>query len=841
MEINVLFLEIQVGLAVMIVLPARVAMRKLPKVYSYLLWLLVFARLLVPVSFESRVALMPSFAGSGRWLEERFDQSDVTAEGESAGKIAGGNAGAAIETVGMCGNGNVSGTDDDVNMGRRAEGKTGNGYNANGMQGTDVKPEAGCDTDTNQEAETTSGVDFRVPEESGNADVPGADVSIGGNYGTGGVALLLIWAVGVAAILIYNGTALLLVKKQIRGAKRLRDNIYTSSQVKEPFTLGVFAPEIYLPPDLEGTEREYIICHEQIHIRRRDYLVKNLAFLLTAVHWFNPFVWAAFYFMGRDMEMSCDETVIRKMGQEIKKQYSQSLLNFARGKCPVAVTPITFGENSVKQRVSNVLAYQETPGWAVIPGAAVLLVVLFMTFTVRSDAQESGSQNENSQRSELQGGNWQKEGLPGNGIISDTGSDTQLSAFNGSSLTVRNAGVTSELLHASLMLARRTPEGALEYWARAYTDRNGDILFQMASDKEKFGQWEKVTQRGDSFAFGESSPWPWGYDHEILMSPDKSTADIIFHMRTSVPEIYLVKETVKIAEQNGLYCVDHGGTWDYYRIETAGEYTEAYGRDGGHDDDNGDGAANGYDRMAELYDDSFYRAILIQLVESGNPDFYQRFTDPVAAARELLHLGAGTGEVTEWHIVSPVQLRSADAELPEWASVMAPSMMSSMAGEGSRVILTYTFAKDGSQVEILMELKEESQGIWGLTGGGIRKVYHMADGPEMIDYDEEGRARGVYVIELSNYGIYRLGAHGGLTCLWAGEVDPEAVTKVYEDKIIIFENPKNAKENSDDETESVFVWDISAGELYRENLIVPQDYEYIFPETDFGVEGDSGL
>lgn len=419
----------------------------------------------------------------------------------------------------------------------------------------------------------------------------------------------------------------------------------------------------------------------------------------------------------------------------------------------------------------------------------------------------------------------------GSGSVSAADPEVRISV-KGSSLAVRDAGACPEIIHAGFLLARKSPYGALECWARAYTDRNGDMLYRLAADEEGFINWERVVQRGDgSFAFGESSPWPWEYDYEILMSPEDSSAEITFHMRTSVPEIYLVREKVRITEAEGLYYVDHESAWDNYRIETGQEYEEAYGHD----------ADNGYAEMAALYDDAFYRTILTQLLNGDNSGFYLKYTDPVTAAKDLLHLGAGEGEVTEWHMVSATQLRSAGTELPEWASMPTAGWLlaSSASGVGSRVLVTYTFAKDGSQAEILMELKEESQGIWGLAGGGIREVYDMVWEPEMMEHGE-GKADLSYVIELSNYGIYRLGAHSGLTCLWAGDVGQEAVARFSDNRLYLFQSLERAEENSADGMEVVFVYDLLTGELYREHLAIPQDYQRIFPEVDFGADGSQG-
>ena len=585
MWINVLFLEIQAGIAVLIILLVRSVMRKLPRVYSYMLWLVVFMRLLIPVSFESPFGVMPSTVESRVWLEENIGWAGMTAVDENMGDTVDSDPGMDMKAVGSGSaaagnNGNAgvtgenfhTGTDSFANGNDKSADAAGEdspmgiehmtGTHEPGNYGIGNMAGQGLDMGVDHMTGGSVGTDFLTDGDNGTGE---PDILQSGSIGTHRnwhlsaiweTVLLILWAAGAAAILIYNGIALLLVKKQINKAERLKDNIYISSQVKSPFTLGIVRPKIYLPGDLSEAEREYIICHERVHIRRKDYLVKNIAFLLTALHWFNPFVWVAFNHMGRDMEMSCDEKVIGEMGEEIKKQYSQSLLNFARGKCPAAMTPITFGENSVKQRVSNVLAYKSVSRRAAVPGAVIIIISAAMIFTVRGNAVQ-----------------------PESGFVADTDSDTQNPAEN-ISLAVKNVGASPEIIQAGFMLARKTPCGALECWARAFTDRNGDMLYQLAADQEGFRQWEMAEERGDgSFAFGESSPWPWEYDYEITVSVEGSAAEITFHMRTSAPEIYLLKEKVRITEFEGLYYIDHESTWDNYSIETAQEYRETY--DGG--------------------------------------------------------------------------------------------------------------------------------------------------------------------------------------------------------------------------------------------------------------------
>jgi len=117
------------------------------------------------------------------------------------------------------------------------------------------------------------------------------------------------------------------VQRQLKSALHIEKSIFESSSISSPFVLGIFRPKIYLPAGLQDSDRTYILRHEQIHIRRGDYAVKIILFAITCVHWFNPLVWLAFGLMSRDMEMSCDEKVVRDLGYDIRKNYSASLLS----------------------------------------------------------------------------------------------------------------------------------------------------------------------------------------------------------------------------------------------------------------------------------------------------------------------------------------------------------------------------------------------------------------------------------------------------------------------------------------------------------------------------------
>lgn len=188
--------------------------------------------------------------------------------------------------------------------------------------------------------------------------------------------ITVLWLIGIVILLIYSIVTLFKLKKQLRGAVCEKDNIYLSKNLSTPFVMGVIRPKIYLPQFLSGVEKGYILLHEQTHIRRLDHVVKLVSFFVLCIHWFNPLVWAAFFYSSKDMEMSCDETVIKKLGNGVKKEYSSSLLSLATGRRIVGGTPLAFGEGDVKRRIKNVLHYKKPALWM---AAAVLIAVLSLS------------------------------------------------------------------------------------------------------------------------------------------------------------------------------------------------------------------------------------------------------------------------------------------------------------------------------------------------------------------------------------------------------------------------------------------------------------------------------
>ena len=185
-------------------------------------------------------------------------------------------------------------------------------------------------------------------------------------------------------------------KKRLRVAVAVEENVYIADDIDSPFVMGVFKPRIYLPDGLSETERQFILVHERHHIRRMDHMWKLFAFAALVVHWFNPLVWLAFALASRDMEMSCDEAVVRQLGAEVRGDYAATLLSLATGKRFFAGTPLAFDEGNPKGRIKNLAKWKKHALWVTIVLAVVcgVLAVCLLTDPLKSEpVQPSPGQN----------------------------------------------------------------------------------------------------------------------------------------------------------------------------------------------------------------------------------------------------------------------------------------------------------------------------------------------------------------------------------------------------------------------------------------------------------------
>ena len=190
-----------------------------------------------------------------------------------------------------------------------------------------------------------------------------------------------IWIIGIFIMLLYTVISYWRIHRKVREAIPFKDNIYLCDHISTPFIFGIIRPKIYMPSAMAETDMEYVIAHENAHIQRHDHLWKPLGFLLLIIHWFNPLIWLAYILLCRDIELACDEKVIKDMGIDSKKPYSNALINCSVPSKMLTACPLAFGEVGVKTRVKTVLNYKKPAFWisttAII--ACIAVAVCFLT------------------------------------------------------------------------------------------------------------------------------------------------------------------------------------------------------------------------------------------------------------------------------------------------------------------------------------------------------------------------------------------------------------------------------------------------------------------------------
>ena len=303
------------------VMALRLLLRKAPKWLLCLLWGVVALRLICPISMESRFSLMPDSLSSGQVLQDvgsgYVGEVDVLYESNA-------------------------------------------GYNA--------AVDAGRQP-------VYSGGSYYVVTEKNSLEAPKTVEN------TVYPILSWVWLAGMLGMLAYTGVSYYALKRKMKEATRLRENIWQCEQAESPFVLGIIKPRIYLPYQLGDSDTANVIAHEQAHIRRKDHWWKPIGFALLSVHWFNPVMWVAYILLCRDIEAACDEKVIRHMEKEQVRAYSTALLHCSIHRRRIAACPLAFGETGVKERIKRIMHYKKPGFWIVL--AAVLVcaavAVCFLT------------------------------------------------------------------------------------------------------------------------------------------------------------------------------------------------------------------------------------------------------------------------------------------------------------------------------------------------------------------------------------------------------------------------------------------------------------------------------
>ena len=200
-----------------------------------------------------------------------------------------------------------------------------------------------------------------------------------------------VWIAGMVLMAVWAFVSWLRLRRRVAEAVPEGEGVWLCDRIGSPFLLGLVRPRIYLPAGLDGESRTYVLAHERAHIRRRDHWVKLVGFLLLAAYWFNPLLWLAYVLLCRDIELACDERVIRELGSQSKKPYSQALLRCSVHRGMIAACPLAFGEVGVKERVKNVLSYKKPAFWVILVSLAVCAAaaVCFLTDPVTRPPEAS--------------------------------------------------------------------------------------------------------------------------------------------------------------------------------------------------------------------------------------------------------------------------------------------------------------------------------------------------------------------------------------------------------------------------------------------------------------------
>lgn len=459
MDISVIFMKIcnmslTATYCIVAVILLRLLLKRQPKIFSYLLWSVVLFRLLCPVSISGSYSLL------------RMDTDLISQE-----KLTGYRESGIVAWQGTT-------LSDDIQE-----------MDENGINGATA-----------------------VIAESGFYEWEAAQ-RVYKAFTVGG----WIWIAGMILLIAYSVWATLKFRKLLQGASRAEDDIFEMEELTTPFVFGIVRPKIYLPAHLHDQERRFVLEHEHVHVARKDYLIKILAWGALCLHWFNPVVWLAYKLMEKDMEMSCDEAVVRKLGYGVKKAYSNALLSLSCDGLKMGGCPIAFGEGAVKSRVQNILSYHKKTA------AAMAFVVILLC-----------------------------------------------AAVVGLSMNPVNAA-TDEVLDEQIQFVTD--------YANAFCDRDGNALVGLYIDEDTaFEHVVELDYVGSSYTFGYSSPWPLGF--RFLMnegnSRDEGKAEIWYYAWTSDPHITVWKEEIEFSETPDGYRVTDSDLKWFDGISSEEEFKEAY-------------------------------------------------------------------------------------------------------------------------------------------------------------------------------------------------------------------------------------------------------------------------
>ena len=324
---QILNMSLTASVIICVVLLCRLLLKRAPKIYSYVLWSVVIFRLLCPVSLSAPISVLGI-----------FDTPVLEQTSENAGD-------------------KLSVTSSIMYI------------------PTDI-----VHTEYPEVTLPIPGVGDRISE-AVNDRLPSGEFQLRADPLEFPVTFATyLWMIGIMGMLVSGIVSYVRLRSNIVGALNLRDNVYVTDHISSPFVIGMINPKIYLPSELDEKEHSYIILHEKHHIHRGDQIFKMVAYIALCIHWFNPLVWLFFKLFVKDMEMSCDEAVVNKLGENIRADYSASLLQLATGRQMLFGSPLAFGETEPTGRIKNLSRWKKPT--LVISAFAIVLCIIAVVVSI---------------------------------------------------------------------------------------------------------------------------------------------------------------------------------------------------------------------------------------------------------------------------------------------------------------------------------------------------------------------------------------------------------------------------------------------------------------------------
>lgn len=529
--VQILDMSVAGTFVILAVLLARGLMRRFPKKYVYALWLIVGIRLVCPVAVYSPFSLFnlnftedtyeAFYQAVGENETTASKQNPENHETVSGQKNMAGNKSAKSEEPQQMSD---QMQENSFVLPEQSPEKTDAGVNMT-KEIADTERAEGTTTDADTVAAEQAGLPVKILH-----------------------WMSIIWLVGMILFILWNIILTVRVRKKLGRAVRYRDNIYESDNIPSPFVLGVFSPRIYIPFRLSDREREYILRHEQYHIHRRDYLTKIIAVLITSVYWFHPLVWVSYFCMVRDMEMSCDEYVLSEMEEDVRQDYSRSLLAFAANERRFALGTLTFGETDTRSRIKHVLKFKKKGKWMSVLAIALFALVGTACLTNGQPSGDNVSEPEN-----VTGG---AVSVSGNAVAETADSEYD-----------ENEDMEQKLWQA---IRNTMPQAVVEELeqgkCRTIQDKKEEISY-LFSDKESY---EGETLRLDFY-----------YKKGVLRQYVAKEYGFLDILSSKVSEVWhdperteedLEDRAKQLLQQFDMGFLDRDGSSGYYRVKTPARY-----------------------------------------------------------------------------------------------------------------------------------------------------------------------------------------------------------------------------------------------------------------------------